>query len=476
MFTNGIENHCWEYLAEGNSSIVFSCCEIRWVLRLNKFSSDEGSHMNRSPQFSPSQGKVYTEKILKPLFGDNRYFIDTQVIELSDDFKERLIKIAVSCPTRPQERKCNNLTAGNLAVLMPHLGFYENDTDLCKEGGTIDGSSYCLEIKPKWGFIPKLSPQHQSDCAASSLACRFCMHQELKLVEGKIKSCSVYCPLDLFSHCTCRLKRALHYLFQEPQNNLRVFHNGELIYSGLFVKGGKSSLSTLCHDLNNILVPGKEKILDASSLVNILSSILVADSWQESLFPVQETKRCKAKTSPSCRLSESEVIDDSKCTPLALNGVLQKLLKVQQISESTMDEINSIYQEVIKTTNQKEILNNLDDFSSPSWETFTTKMKLDEQILKKDLAEGTTEELVFELQKFLVSATFRDCSIMITFKEALTREEKPQRMVKDLSTGCNYAYKIKLIDLDPKSSSKIEYYKELNDKILGNFIQKQTKA
>ena len=77
------------------------------------------------------------------------------------------------------------------------------------------------------------------------------MHQHLKLKEGVIKGISDYCPLDLFSGDLTRIHKALYSLLHSPQNNLKVYIDGDLCFTGLLVslrvvrfsllEGGKSS-------------------------------------------------------------------------------------------------------------------------------------------------------------------------------------------------------------------------------------------
>lgn len=55
--------------------------------------------------------------------------------------------------------------------------------------------------------------------------------QYLKLRNAKITSVSKYCPIDLFSGNAEQMTRAIRGLFENPQNNLKMFENGETVYN-----------------------------------------------------------------------------------------------------------------------------------------------------------------------------------------------------------------------------------------------------
>ena len=66
---------------------------------------------------------------------------------------------------------------------------------------------------------------------AGRKTCYFCFQQLEKIRRGKYESRSAYCPVDLFCPVLNRKRFALAQLFQNPQNNLRFFIDGKLIYS-----------------------------------------------------------------------------------------------------------------------------------------------------------------------------------------------------------------------------------------------------
>ena len=66
---------------------------------------------------------------------------------------------------------------------------------------------------------------------AGRKTCYFCFQQLEKIRRGKYCARSAYCPVDLYCPVLSRKRFALAQLFQNPQNNLRFFIDGKLIYS-----------------------------------------------------------------------------------------------------------------------------------------------------------------------------------------------------------------------------------------------------
>ncbi|XP_017051743.1 inositol-pentakisphosphate 2-kinase isoform X2 [Drosophila ficusphila] len=154
------------------------------------------------------------------------------------------------------------------------------------------GDTYAIEIKPKQGWLqlasdvndlfdlmptgagtkPKEQPQDQKDEGETEeeeqrdrdkCRCRFCSMQLLKLHNGKIKRLGHYCPLDLFSGAPSRMLDALDALLACPQNNLRVFQNGNLIY-------GDHANSISFDELHSRVFPGEIMVLIKHLLVACL--------------------------------------------------------------------------------------------------------------------------------------------------------------------------------------------------------------
>jgi hypothetical protein len=98
----------------------------------------------------------------------------------------------------------------------------------------LDGHKVvAVEIKPKWGFLPQaqhLTPPES--IPIKSRNCRFCLHQHYR---GESIEGTVYCPLDLYSGDSARIRKALDGLWAQwkssdgDKNNLRIYIDGKMV-------------------------------------------------------------------------------------------------------------------------------------------------------------------------------------------------------------------------------------------------------
>lgn len=89
-------------------------------------------------------------------------------------------------------------------------------------GPNVAAPVFSVELKPKWGMLSQSNMAH----AVKQKICRYCMHQQLKKKQGK------YCPMDLYSQDAQRVWFGLEQLTDHPHNNMRLFVNGKLVWSG----------------------------------------------------------------------------------------------------------------------------------------------------------------------------------------------------------------------------------------------------
>ncbi|XP_017025128.1 inositol-pentakisphosphate 2-kinase isoform X1 [Drosophila kikkawai] len=192
-----------------------------------------------------------------------------------------------------------------------------------RRGGGVRrlGDTYAIEIKPKQGWLQLASDvndlfdlmptgaetkpnrdrrekQHPEEKPwdPDKCWCRYCSMQLLKLHNGKIKRLGHYCPLELFSGAPSRMLDALNALFACPQNNLRVFQNGNLIY-------GDHANSISFDELNSRVFPGEIMVL----IKHLLVACLLREYKQEESNHTESPNQIQSHDQEQLQLNQIRV-------------------------------------------------------------------------------------------------------------------------------------------------------------------------
>lgn len=228
----------WQYVAEGACSVVVRHAHNGTVLRLAK-------HGAAGP----------TKRFLHP-----RSLFLTRVHSLLPrfDLVGRVVPVAPAlvnaidasiAPHRPHARRHRRLDAGQpTATLLP---------DMTAAGPQPHAPALCVELKPKWCFLPDAAVV--ADAPIKARVCRFCMHQRLKLARGEIDRVSAFCPIALSSDDPAAVRGAVDALLRTPQNNLRLFFDGRPLGA---VDGGEIA-QQLVDERDGSLVPAVARAVDA---------------------------------------------------------------------------------------------------------------------------------------------------------------------------------------------------------------------
>ncbi|KDQ61128.1 hypothetical protein JAAARDRAFT_573112 [Jaapia argillacea MUCL 33604] len=220
----------WQYISEGGATVVLSYSGPpnpifdKTVLRLRK-SVGDGSNSTAHPMPSRACGEEpddpmveFQETIIHRLI-PQAYLPRLQTVSVDADWLSRIsTAVEAARPYRRREKDHIDLTKRK-AIL---------GTDL------VGSEPWAVEIKPKWGFLP--SPSHLSpeSLLIKRTTCRYCMHSHLKSLRGEATA-EAYCPLDLFSGDPDRIGKAIGCLWDAwvdqkgRVNNLKVFVEGEIV-------------------------------------------------------------------------------------------------------------------------------------------------------------------------------------------------------------------------------------------------------
>ncbi|XP_076893121.1 inositol-pentakisphosphate 2-kinase-like [Bidens hawaiensis] len=275
--------------------------------------------------------------------------------------------------------------------------------------------SISVEIKPKCGFL-QCSRYISEEHTIKKSMTRFKLHQSLKLQQKMIPQLSQFDPLDMFSGSKERILKSIKDLFSTPQNNFRVFLNGSLVFGSL---GGGKYITNVHHD---------------KAFEDELKSVIEADDGARTTYFLELV---------------SEAVFRS--------GLLNRLLEVQKLDVYDIEGAIHAYYDVV---------------SQPC----VICKKLGEDKLSGRYSSVHSLPLEGSLKivrDYLISATAKDLSLMISFR---TREKvdpkSPYSVIFHESTGQSFDYKVSFIDLDMKPLEKMIYYYELDQKILRSYTKK----
>jgi len=244
------------------------------------------------------------------------------------------------------------------------------------------------------------------------------MHQFLKLSQGKIQSISNYSPPDLFSKDPERVSHALRCLQESPQNNFRMFIDGQLVFPDKDGHGNRLSLLKIFEDAKVQNPNISDRILD------ILGKILVHE-------------------------------------PL-----LDNILMLQKFDEADIEAVWPIYQEILRRGEN----------ITPLWRGDTMYPR--PPISKLPENPSDQHELV---RRFLLACTAKDCSVMIAMHPDCKNEDYGQNKNNDqvsvnksntkadVNGFHGYSYSAAVVDLDPKPLTKMQRYYELDAEIADYF-------
>ncbi|KAJ3922340.1 inositol-pentakisphosphate 2-kinase [Lentinula edodes] len=262
---------------------------------------------------------------------------------------------------------------------------------------------------PKWSFLrPGLR------------TCRFCMHSSCR---GWITS---YCPLDLFSSSPARIKNALYALYDAwadgaaSQNNFRLFADGRLM--------------------------SPDDLLPALRGLGMLHSSILEEEGIREL--VVETLLVSFMKSESL-----ELLKTLKNLQRTLDG-----LGIEGLA-SLWDNVHSL--------DKTSFGGGFPQPTIDDWKFFVTEYLEPQGSSVPPQALSGETQLRYNILSYLLSATFKDCSMMIMLP-GLLHESLPTSL---------FPSRITLIDLDPKRVERLQKWLEQDRNIMQEYIvSSQTKS
>ncbi|BGP06261.1 Inositol-pentakisphosphate 2-kinase [Rhodotorula toruloides] len=426
----------WQYTAEGGANLVVSFAGPAdspfsgHALRLRKRKKRAGG-VKGGEDAVPSEVDVeFGARIIAPLLGEANVVV-MEKVPLSRDWLEELVEDMRAQGVRPAEREAED----EVDLDTPEGVVVE---DLIAGRGVI-----AVEIKPKWGFLP--SPTHLSPSTASmkTTYCRTCMHRHYKASDGE--GSDGFCPLDLYSGNSARVHKALEQLYgswmssEGGINNLRIFLDGKKV-----LPGNADQASPLDYALDHLTTSGPpaSPISRASLFAHALAPTLLRTPALPLLRELQSLLDVLDIEGLASLLSRTTGVD------LARHFGPEEVQKLG--GQPRLDEwIEWVgrYSPLLGRQQGGES----SPLSHEEWDQ--SKATLESRFLASSTSDEGSPSPPWRdaILAYLLSATFKDCSLIIRLP---------------LDSAASTVGTVKAIDLDPKPMNRLGKYWRMDREIV----------
>ncbi|XP_034936187.1 inositol-pentakisphosphate 2-kinase isoform X3 [Chelonus insularis] len=407
----------YTYKGEGNANLVISLPKVRNVLRFRKIKSTDEIPVDGGRARIEFEYKFFQEITSKYLgkFVEEPEFVYCNPVRDIPDWSERVEA------HRPEHRRDKRLFE-EYGIILPDYSLLPSSLE--EKTKNTEKPTFCIEIKPKQGFVPEANRLFQR--------CPYCINQFYKVSTGIISKRSNYCPCDLFSGNRNRVKQAIKSLVESPQNNFIVFKNGIHAWSE------------------------KNKLMD---LKNLLAEWFLNDSYGSSCDTEQQLIE-----DMSYLISEAILREFPTCEfpsgKLPQGSALNRIFFMQQLHCINTDVVYAMYSSYSSILNEQMVY-----FPQPN------QIKLPNEC-NRHKTQLNYDQIII-LQKYLLFSIARDCSILISFREIdLDRiGDVSRNHVIVLSQRHRYfSFNIGITDVDPKNLNCIEKHRQHTIRALNSVI------
>ncbi|BGP30302.1 hypothetical protein JCM10296v2_002056 [Rhodotorula toruloides] len=426
----------WQYAAEGGANLVvsfagpadspFSGYALRLRKRKKRAAGGKGGE-----DVVPSEVDVdFGAKVIAPLLGEENV-VEMEKVPLSRDWLEELVEDMRAKAVRPAEREA------------------EDEVDLDAAEGVVVAdlvagkSVLAVEVKPKWGFLPSPTYLSPSTATIKTTYCRTCMHRHYRASEND--GSDGFCPLALYSGNPARVHKALEQLYgswmssEGAINNLRIFLDGQKV-----LPGDANQAVALNEALHRLTVtnPPASPISPASLFTRILAPTLLHSPALPLLHDLQS------------------LLDVLNIEGLA--SLLSRTTGVDLAQKFGPEEVERLggqprLEEWIKWVERYAPLlggrqgGELAPLERDEW--VRAKATLESRFLASSTPaqDSPTPPWRDAILAYLLSATFKDCSLII-------------RLPLDASAAT--VGTVKAIDLDPKPINRLGKYSKMDREIV----------
>lgn len=390
------------YKSEGNANIVIGMPDDGTIVRVIKCNSK----YRNAQKFTTLHVQLdFCHLIQEMFFGDYM-----EVPTLTSASVEELRELnSLILPLRPANRIHLSIwwIGGTVTIC--------TDFTLLPPTVAKVGPVYCVEIKPKQGWI------HDDDktCLNIDGKCLFCLQQFLKVKQlgGPF---SRYCPMDLFSGDRQRVEHSIQQLLITPQNNLKIFRDGHQVQ---WAECGTA-------------FEGRDRWLARFVAAALLGDFDKTNGIEELSVPSRQNRNEERSVDPRSRLCNFESV------PMPMHCVLDKILTMQKLQTSSFNDVCATFK------------------------TFPDSMLRNQFGHVDRLMEAAKDDAsTVPVDNYLMAATARDCSMFVTFGQ-MTEESGDCDTATVRFDDCRYAVCVKIGDVDPKPLVTIHNHMKRNANIL----------
>nr|XP_033338253.1 inositol-pentakisphosphate 2-kinase isoform X1 [Megalopta genalis]XP_033338254.1 inositol-pentakisphosphate 2-kinase isoform X1 [Megalopta genalis]XP_033338255.1 inositol-pentakisphosphate 2-kinase isoform X1 [Megalopta genalis]XP_033338256.1 inositol-pentakisphosphate 2-kinase isoform X1 [Megalopta genalis]XP_033338259.1 inositol-pentakisphosphate 2-kinase isoform X1 [Megalopta genalis] len=343
------------YKGEGNANIVIGLPQEHKVIRFRKSSPDD---------VPPDGGKQRAEREVEFVRSVASCFLGryTQIPEILRCDAKDIARLSEAIQTHRPEKRRNKIITETHVTKYPDYTFLQtkSNVNLFRSNKT-----FCVEIKPKQGYL------REDNCKFQK--CPYCLMQYHKLKKKVIQTRSSYCPLNLFSGVPHRMKSALKELLASPQNNLKIFKDGVVVYNQ---ESSSNDLENVLTEwfLNSVSSKTTKEYID--EFCSLICASLLHSFPQDRFKPCPEYELCtstRQDLEPTTYINTdiaakakkllyfaAEVNEcNLKAETLPNNCLLERILHMQKLPFVSAEYVYNIHSKLRPLLNDNMVYDNL---------------------------------------------------------------------------------------------------------------------
>ncbi|CAD7970515.1 unnamed protein product [Amoebophrya sp. A120] len=452
----------YDFVAKGSMHFVYRLKQD--IKGRDATSSNTVLRVRKNSQQQAFYDEEFRRRVVRSLFPDCNVQVP-EIVLASPEFLTRLVE-----RTRAADSATFSVEDGTTAKSSTNSGSLasssssKNGDDLIPVSKLRDAtrtsalrntkstSVLTIEIKPKCGLQE-----------IETLPTRFEMLQYQKLRNGEISRITRYNPVQMFKPRTAA--RALQNLFDEPQNFLKVFLDGKLLFGEELLRGSPT---------------------DNTELDSNLHDNLIVDLAREAGKALKISGAGEGSTASGLPSAKSEFLLDLVQQVVQADPAWQRILHVQAFAAGrTAEYANELLEHLQRTkTSTRNMILSVDDYAAAlqasKFRPFLPDesgmrlseregRKLVEQTKRSEFLPGERQfsqasqtdlekQIVAYICRFLLGRMAMDLSVMMNFVHADVENLEPLRKAGFRPLRGQIWYRLTLVDTDSKPLDRLPTY------------------